>query len=45
MLVMKREGRTITKDLSLTVPFSPATVLGPSIIKGDLIAIISLVPD
>jgi len=32
----------MTNDLSLTVPFSPAIVLGPSIIKGDLIAIISL---
>ena len=31
----------MTNDLSLTVPFSPAIVLGPSIIKGDLIAIIS----
>jgi len=31
----------MTKDLSLTVPFSPAIVLGPSIIKGDLIAVIS----
>jgi len=36
-----RKARTMTKDLSLTVPFSPAIVLGPSIIKGDLIAIIS----
>ena len=32
----------MTKDLSLTVPFSPAIVLGPSIIKGDLMAAISL---
>jgi hypothetical protein len=37
----RRRERTMTKDLSLTVPFSPAIVLGPSIIKGDLIAIIS----
>jgi hypothetical protein len=32
----------MTKDLSLTVPFSPAIVLGPSIINGDLIAILSV---
>jgi len=31
----------MTKDLSLTVPFSPAMVLGPSIINGDLIASLS----
>lgn len=31
----------MTKDLSLTVPFSPAIVLGPSIINGDLMAVIS----
>lgn len=28
----------MTKDLSLTVPFSPAMVFGPSMSRGDLMA-------
>lgn len=31
--------RTMTKDLSVTVPFSPAIVLGPSSNTGDLAAV------
>jgi hypothetical protein len=35
---------TMTKDLSLTVLYSPAIVLGPSIIRGDLMATLSAHP-
>lgn len=37
--IAKKSIRTMTKDLSVTVPFSPAIVLGPSSKTGDLVAV------